>query len=87
MYKIEWNFVDAKAREGVMRRKTKDLRGHNHQYLEINCDTHSHSQSFFPSAIRLWNNLPTAAVEASSPQSCRAQVEAWLRANQNLPLF
>jgi hypothetical protein len=26
----------------------------------------SHQQSFFPSAIRLWNELPTAVVTAST---------------------
>ena len=83
MYKIEWNVVDARPREGVLRRKERqDLRGHTLQYLQPNSDSQSHSQSFFPSAIRLWNKLPDKAVKASSPQSCRAATEAWLRSSQ-----
>jgi hypothetical protein len=72
MYKVEWNCVDVKPRDGVLRRKGRNLRGHSYQYLQLHCDSESHSSSFFPSAIRLWNNLPEEAVKASSPQQCRA---------------
>jgi hypothetical protein len=83
MYKVEWNYVDAKPREGILRRKRRNLRGHSCQYLQLQCDSESHRQSFFPSAIRLWNSLPEEAVKASSPQSCRALTEAWLRVSQD----
>jgi len=28
------------------------------RYVQIQCNTGTYSQSFFPSAIRLWNTLP-----------------------------
>jgi hypothetical protein len=41
-------------------------RGHDTRFLLPYSRIQSHQQSFFPSAIRLWNELPTAVVTAST---------------------
>ena len=41
-------------------------RGHDTRFLLPYSRTQSHQQSFFPSAIRLWNDLPSSAVNAST---------------------
>ena len=41
-------------------------RGHDTRFLLPYSRIQSHQQSFFPSAIRLWSELPTAVVTAST---------------------
>ena len=41
-------------------------RGHDTRFLLPYSSIQNHQQSFFPSAIRLWNELPTAVVTAST---------------------
>jgi hypothetical protein len=41
------------------------IRGHDTRFLLPYSRIQSRQQSFFPSAIRLWNELPTAVVTAS----------------------
>ena len=33
-------------------------RGHEIRYTQMHCYTSMYSQTFFPSAVRLWNSLP-----------------------------
>ena len=42
------------------------IRGHDTRFILPYSRIQSHQQSFFPSAIRLWNELPTAVVTAST---------------------
>jgi len=64
-------------------------RGHDTRFL---LPYSSHQQSFFPSAIRLWNELPTAVVTASTSdnlnisrysiyhlQSVHCHIYVWLK--------
>jgi len=37
---------------------TVPTRGHGNRYVQLHCNTSMFSQTFFPSAIRLWNSLP-----------------------------
>jgi hypothetical protein len=40
--------------------------GHDHQFQVPFSRLQCHQQSFFPSKIRVWSNIPSAAVEAST---------------------
>ena len=50
-------------------------RRHGLTYRQVQTNLLSYSFSFFPRAIRLWNNLPRAAVNASSNDSFRNAVQ------------
>ena len=79
MYKIMNGLVDMKPRSGTIVPATRSTRGQSHK-LQVPCSrTEVHKNSFFPSAIRLWNRVPTEATATSSPQAFRSIVEAWLR--------
>ena len=41
-------------------------RGHDIRFLLTYSRIQSHQQSFFPATIRLWNDLPSAAVNATT---------------------
>ena len=44
------------------------------QFRQQRCKTTSFQESFFPSAVCLWNRLPTSVASASSPESFRRQL-------------
>ena len=50
----------------VPRGASLPTRGHDIRFLLPYSRIQSHQQSFFPSAIRLWNDLPSAAVNATT---------------------
>ena len=50
------------------------IRGHPMQYRQHTCHINAYQYSFFPSAIPLWNNLPTITVLAPSLDTFKDQV-------------
>jgi hypothetical protein len=50
----------------ILRGVAQTTRGHDTRFLLPYLRIQSHQQSFFPSAIRLWNELPTAVITAST---------------------
>ena len=65
MYKIVHNLVAIEA-SSYLTPITSATRGHLKRYLHIQTRTNATYHSFFPSAVRIWNNLLACSVTASS---------------------
>ena len=65
MYKIVHGLVAIEA-SSYLTPITSATRGHLKRYLHIQTRTNAYYHSFFPSAVRIWNNLPACSVTASS---------------------
>ena len=63
-YKITRGLVDVDSHDLKMKTTATRTRGHEHRYRLPHSHLQSHLQSFIPSTIRIWNNLPEDAVEA-----------------------
>jgi hypothetical protein len=50
----------------IPRGASSSARGYDHRFQVPFSRLQCHQQSFFPSTIRLWNNIPAAAVQAST---------------------
>jgi len=66
-YKILNNLVDIDTSNILYPRPTvHDTRGHHLRFLPLTTRVNSYHNSFFPSAIRNWNNLPEYVINATS---------------------
>ena len=65
IHKMNHNKIAVNFPESVGKASTR-TRGHNHRMTLPRARLDAHLHSFFPSAIRLWNNLPPEAVESAS---------------------
>ena len=77
MYKILNDHLDCRPKPGTLIYNEMPTRGHSRKLQQLQSTTDSYLHSFFPSAIRLWNSLPAAAVCAPSLLSFRSQLEGW----------
>jgi hypothetical protein len=75
MYRIVYNLVDIPA-EHHLNRTSLRTRGHSLRFLVPHTRTTVYRTSFFPQAIRLWNQLhvPGSVVEADTLDSFKAQL-------------
>ena len=53
---------------------TRASRGHNMRFAIPRLTVNTHLYSFFPSAIRIWNQLPDSTVSAQSLETFRDQL-------------
>jgi hypothetical protein len=51
-------------------------RGQQHKYIVPYSRATVHKESFFPSTIRLWNQLPDTTAAALDLQSCKKEIQA-----------
>ena len=58
----------------IPRSASTTTRGHNLRFMVPYSRVQYHQQSFFPSTIRLWNNLPDRVVTASSLEGFKEQL-------------
>ena len=65
VYRITFGLVDIPA-ASFFHPTSLNTRGHSLRYLVPYCRTDTYSNSFFPSGIRLWNQLPEDLVTAPS---------------------
>ena len=66
-YKVLNNSVDIDTSNILYPRLTvHDTRGHHLSFLPLTTRVNSYHNSFFPSAIRNWNNLPEYVINATS---------------------
>ena len=79
MYKIVNGLVDATPERPWLTPASRQLRGHGQKFLVPSCKTNTMKSSFFPSALRLWNDAPAEAVRAATPQAFKSHMEAWLK--------
>jgi len=73
IYRIVYNLVDIPA-EHHLNRTTLRIRGHSLRLLVPHTRTTVYRTSFFPQAIRLWNQLPGSVVEVDTLDSFKAQL-------------
>ena len=79
MYKIVNGLVDVAPERPWLTPAPRQLRGHGQKFLVPSCKTNIMKGSFFPSAIRLWNDAPTEAIRDATPQAFRSSFEGWLK--------
>ena len=70
--------VDAQPKEGTLQLTQRTTRGHPSKLRVPQSRTDTHLHSFFPSAIRLWNQLPSEAPSAETPAAFKNILEGWL---------
>ena len=63
MYRITYGLIDISA-TSLLLPATLSTRGNSMRYLQPFCRTDAYRCSFFPSGIRLWNQLPECVVTA-----------------------
>ena len=63
MYRITYGLIDISA-TSLLHPATLSTRGNSMRYLQPFCRTDAYRCSFFPSGIRLWNQLPECVVTA-----------------------
>ena len=72
-YKIHHGLVDISLPDHMVY-QTKGTRGHNKKLCQIQYRTNRYGDSFFPSTIPIWNNLPASAVNAVTSEAFKNQV-------------
>ena len=79
MYKVVNGLVEATPERQILIPTGRNSRGHNMKFRTPYCRTDVMKNTFFPSAISLWNSLPQEAISANTPEAFRTTVEGWLR--------
>ena len=69
-YKINHGLVDISLPD----HQTRRTQGHNKKLRQIRYKTNRYGDSFFPSTIPIWNNLPASAVNAVTTEAVKNQV-------------
>ena len=65
MYRIAYSLIDISA-TSLLHSATLSTQGNSMRYLQPFCRTHAYWCSFFPSGIRLLNQLPECVVTAAT---------------------
>ena len=66
MFKILKNAVHIPVEPPIFTFSTLGTRGHSHKLNQLHTRINSYAASFFPDAIKLWNNLPTLIVNTDN---------------------
>ena len=66
LYKITNKLVDIFPEEQQLVLTNSVTRGHSLRYLQLPTKIDAYKYSFFPSAIRIWNSLPSDIVKAKT---------------------
>ncbi|KAK3092025.1 hypothetical protein FSP39_024520 [Pinctada imbricata] len=74
MYRIVYALVDIPAALHLQQTSVYNTRGHSIKFLVPHSRSSVYRNSYFPQAIRLWNNLPGSLVVADSLDSFKAQL-------------
>jgi hypothetical protein len=74
MYRIVYELVDIPSAPHLQKSSLYGTRGHSIKFLVPHSRTSVYRNSYFPQAIRLWNNLPGQLVVAVSLDSFKAQL-------------
>ena len=73
MYKIHHGLVDISLPDHLVY-QTRNTRGHSKKLYQIRYKINRYGDSFFPSTIPIWNNLPASAVNAVTTEAFKNQV-------------
>ena len=66
LYKILHQAVDVSVPDYYLTPVSWNTRGHPSRFIQLQTNIDAYKHSFYPSAIRLWNALPTYVIEANS---------------------
>ena len=66
MFKIFKNVVHIPVEPPIFTFNTLETRGHSYKLNQLHTRINSYAASFFPDAIKLWNNLPTLIVNTDN---------------------
>ena len=66
LYKILHQVVDVSVPDCYLTPVSWNTRGHPSKFIQLQTNMDAYKYSFYPSAIRLWNALPTYVIEANS---------------------
>ena len=66
MFKILKSAVHIPVEPPIFTFSTLGTRGHSHKLNQLHTRINSYAASFFPDAIKLWNNLPTLIVNTDN---------------------
>ena len=72
-YKIHHGLVDISLPDHMVY-QTRGTWGHNKKLRQIRYKTNRYGDSYFPSTIPIWNNLPASAVNAVTAEAFKNQV-------------
>ena len=78
MYKIMNGLVDVKPTAGLLEPRNCSSRGHKYQLHYPRSKTDLYPHSYFPSAFRLWNSVPTGAPSAVTLPAFRSALTGWM---------
>ncbi|XP_072039447.1 uncharacterized protein [Amphiura filiformis] len=71
-YKIKNGLVEISPENHLVHQTDKGTRGHKQKFIQISYNKDRYGDTFFPSTIPLWNNLPRSAVEAATVEGFKA---------------
>ena len=74
MYKILNNIAQVESRAHLLPTQSH-TRGHNQRFLQPQSTVDAHLYSFFPSTIKLWNELPSCAVISPTIASFKQSIK------------
>ena len=82
MYKVMHGLVDLKPKEGVVTAITRPSRVQPKKIHELATHINAHHDSFFPAAIRTWNQLPAKISSVDTISAFKRNVEGWVSASR-----
>ena len=74
LYKIIHELVDITPPESYLRPNSRDTRGHSLKFTQLPTSIDAYKHSFFPSAIKIWNNLSSHIIESQSLEAFQTQL-------------
>ena len=83
LYKIVNGLVNFVPPPNILIPKTRQLRCHQYGFHTLQTRVDAHLHSFFPSAIRLWNNLPADTVNSPNLSNFKSTYGRHLKQNKN----
>ena len=78
LYKIIHELVDITLPESYLRPILRDTRGHPFKFTQLPTSIDTYKHSFFPSAIKLWNNVSSDIIESQSLDEFQTQLNNYV---------
>ena len=78
LYKVINGHTDWMPPAGALDPALRSFRGRADRFLQPRSRTDAHRHSFFPSAVRMWNSLPSGVSLAPTVPAFKSAVEGWL---------
>ena len=76
MHKILHQVVDVSVPDCYLTPVSWNTPGHPLRFIQLQTNVDAYKYSFYPSAVRLWNALPTHVIEANSVDDFQSQLSS-----------